>query len=207
MGLDGVADEEGLSCRRAPTRGRRRASKAASTCRRCGSRTADTWAQWFAEIHDPGPRNWIQSVSTSEVRPPKMVAAIEGRVVLASIHFDNIAEIQRSLELLRTPKWPETGLRAVSTAPRSKQGRALYEEHCARVPHADGPAAQQPRHRLQGAARIRCRDRPDGLPAIRRRRRRSRRGSQTLVRRHSRHAGRRSSQRQVSAGRRRRPTT
>src|SRR6267378_3256062 len=32
----------------------------------------DTWAQWFVEIHHPGPRNWVQSVSTSEVRPPKM---------------------------------------------------------------------------------------------------------------------------------------
>jgi hypothetical protein len=63
-------------------------------------------AQWFAEIHHPGPRNWVQSVSTSEVRPPKMVTALKAQVVLASIHFDNITQIQRSLEALRTPKWP-----------------------------------------------------------------------------------------------------
>jgi hypothetical protein len=68
---------------------------------------ADTWAQWFAEIHHPGSRNWIQSASTSPVRPPGLVEALKGQVVLASIHFDNIAEIQRTLELLRTPKWPE----------------------------------------------------------------------------------------------------
>jgi hypothetical protein len=92
---------------------------------------ADTWAQWFVEIHDPGPRNWVQSASTSPVRPPKMVAALKGAVVLASIHFDNIAEIQRSLELLRTPKWPEA---VFGNLDRGKvdEGRALYEEHCAR---------------------------------------------------------------------------
>src|SRR4051794_1869809 len=83
----------------------------------------DTWAQWFAEIHDPGPRNWIQAVSTWEVRPPKMVAALKGAVVLASIHFDNIAEIQRSLELLRTPKWPETVLGRLDPA-KVDEGRA-----------------------------------------------------------------------------------
>ena len=92
---------------------------------------ADTWAQWFAEIHDPGPRNWVQSVSTSEVRPPKMVNALKGAVILASIHFDNIAEIQRSLELLRTPKWPEAVLGNLDRA-KVEEGRALYETHCAR---------------------------------------------------------------------------
>jgi cytochrome c5 len=92
---------------------------------------ADTWAQWFAEIHDPGPRNWIQSVSSSAVRPPKMVASLKGAVVLASIHFDNIAQIQRSLELLRTPKWPEAVFGSLDRA-KVEEGRALYEEHCAR---------------------------------------------------------------------------
>lgn len=91
---------------------------------------ADTWAQWFAEIHDPGPRNWIQSVSTSEVRPPKMVAALKNFAVLASIHFDNIAEIQRSLELLRTPKWPEPVFGGLDRA-KVEQGAALYQQHCA----------------------------------------------------------------------------
>ncbi len=91
---------------------------------------ADTWAQWFAEIHDPGPRNWIQSVSTSEVRPPKMVAALKAGVVLASIHFDNIAQIQRSLERLRTPKWPEPVLGRLDRA-RVEEGRVVYEQLCA----------------------------------------------------------------------------
>jgi hypothetical protein len=91
----------------------------------------DTWAQWFAEIHDPGPRNWIQSVSTSEVRPPKMVDALKAGVVLGSIHFDNIAEIQRSLEVLRTPKWPESVLGSLDRV-KIEEGRALYEQHCAR---------------------------------------------------------------------------
>jgi mono/diheme cytochrome c family protein len=92
---------------------------------------ADTWAQWFAEIHHPGPRNWVQAVSTSEVRPPKMVAALKSGVLLASIHFDNIAEIQRSLELLRTPKWPEDVLGPLDRA-KVAEGRGLYERHCAR---------------------------------------------------------------------------
>ena len=92
---------------------------------------ADTWAQWFAEIHDPGVRNWVQSASTSEVRPPKMVTALKSGVLLASIHFDNIGEIQRLLELLRTPKWPEDVLGRLD---RSKvdEGRGLHEQHCAR---------------------------------------------------------------------------
>jgi len=92
---------------------------------------ADTWAQWFAEIHHPGPRNWVQSVSTSEVRPPKMVAAFKGGVLLASIDFDNITQIQRSLEALRTPQWPEAVFGSLDR-PRVEAGRALYDEHCAR---------------------------------------------------------------------------
>jgi hypothetical protein len=90
----------------------------------------DTWAQWFAEIHDPGPRNWIQAVSTWEVRPPKMAAALKGAAIVASIHFDNIAEIQRSLELLRTPKWPEAVFGRLDRA-KVDEGRALYDEQCA----------------------------------------------------------------------------
>lgn len=92
---------------------------------------ADTWAQWFAEIHDPGPRNWIQSVSSSQVRPPKMAAALKQAVVMASVDFDSIGQIQRSLELLRTPKWPEAVLGNLDRA-RVEEGRGLYEQHCAR---------------------------------------------------------------------------
>jgi hypothetical protein len=92
--------------------------------------TGDTWAQWFVEIHHPGPRNWVQSVSTSEVRPPKMVADLKAGVVLGSIHFDNIAEIQHSLELLRTPKWPERVFGSLDYK-MVEDGRLLYEQHCA----------------------------------------------------------------------------
>jgi len=92
---------------------------------------ADTWAQWFAEIHDPGPRNWVQSVSTSQVRPPKMTAALQAKVIVASINFDNIAEIQRSLERLRTPKWPEPVMGTLDRG-RVEAGRAIYEQSCAR---------------------------------------------------------------------------
>ena len=127
---------------------------------------ADTWAQWFAEIHDPGPRNWIQSASTSEVRPPKMVAALKAGVVLASIHFDNIAEIQRSLERLRTPKWPEPVLGGLDRA-KVDEGGQVYEQTVRRVSHTNGPAAQQPGDRVPGAACIRRRDGPHGLSAIR----------------------------------------
>lgn len=89
----------------------------------------DDWAQWFAGIDDPGPRNWIQSVSTSEVRPPKMIAALGPRSLLASIHFDNIAGIQRSLELLRTPQWPEEVLGSLKRN-LVKEGKAIYDEQC-----------------------------------------------------------------------------
>jgi mono/diheme cytochrome c family protein len=92
---------------------------------------ADTWAQWFAEIHHPGPRNWVQAVSTSEVRPPKMLAGLKSGVLLASIHFENIGEIQRSLEMLRTPKWPEDVFGRLDRA-MVDQGRGLYQRHCAR---------------------------------------------------------------------------
>jgi len=92
---------------------------------------SDTWAQWFAEIHHPGLRNWVQSVSTSEVRPPKMIEQQRAAVVLGSIHFENIAEIQRSLELLRTPKWPSEAFGSLD-ARLVEQGRVLYEQHCSK---------------------------------------------------------------------------
>ena len=90
----------------------------------------DTWAQWFAEIHHPGPRNWIMAVSTSEVRPPKMIAAQKQAVTVATVHFDNIAEIQQSLEVLRTPKWPEDVLGPIDHA-AAERGRAIFEQQCA----------------------------------------------------------------------------
>ncbi|MFZ1430498.1 MAG: di-heme-cytochrome C peroxidase [Geminicoccaceae bacterium] len=91
---------------------------------------ADDWAQWFAEIHDAGPRNWIQSVSTWEVRPPKMTAAQGSAALITSIHFDNIAQIQESLERLRTPKWPEAVFGPLDLV-KVEEGRALYEANCA----------------------------------------------------------------------------
>ncbi len=90
----------------------------------------DTWAQWFAEIHHPGPRNWIQSVSTSPVRPPKMIEALKNKSVVASIDFDNIEEIQESLERLRTPQWPEYALGQLDQE-LIAQGKVLFEENCA----------------------------------------------------------------------------
>ena len=90
----------------------------------------DTWAQWFAEIHHPGTRNWIQSVSTSPVRPPKMIEALKKKAILASIDFDNIEEIQESLERLRTPKWPEHALGQLNQE-LIAQGKVLFEENCA----------------------------------------------------------------------------
>ncbi len=102
---------------------------------------SDTWAQWFAEIHDPGPRNWVQSVSTSEVRPPKMVAAQKAGVVLGSIHFDNIAEVQRLLELLRTPKWPEDVLGSLDRSQVGK-GPGAVRAGMRAVPHPVGASSQ-----------------------------------------------------------------
>lgn len=92
---------------------------------------ADSWAQWFAEIHHPGPRNWVQSVSTSPVRPPKLIAAAKEGVVVASIHFDNITQVQQSLERLRTPQWPEAVFGTLDRA-QVDAGRAIYDEQCAR---------------------------------------------------------------------------
>jgi mono/diheme cytochrome c family protein len=90
----------------------------------------DTWAQWFVEIHHAGPRNWVQSLSTSEVRPPKLVAAAKQGALFASIHFENIQAIQSSLERLRTPKWPEEVFGPINRS-LAAEGRAVYQERCA----------------------------------------------------------------------------
>ncbi|NEZ68217.1 hypothetical protein D0962_36740 [Leptolyngbyaceae cyanobacterium CCMR0082] len=90
----------------------------------------DTWAQWFAEIHHPSARNWIQSVSTSPIRPPKMIEAFKKKVILESIDFDNIEKIQNSLERLRTPKWPESVLGQFDQT-LIAQGKPLFEQNCA----------------------------------------------------------------------------
>ena len=90
----------------------------------------DTWAQWFAEIHHPGARNWIQSVSTSSVRPPKMIETFKRGAVLASIDFDNIEKVQDSLERLRTPKWPAPALGPLDQ-PRIERGKVLFNQNCA----------------------------------------------------------------------------
>jgi mono/diheme cytochrome c family protein len=91
---------------------------------------SDTWAQWFVEIYNAAPRNWVQSISTSEVRPPKMIEALKGRALVASVHYENLDQIQRSLELLRPPKWPEEVLGAINPDD-AKAGRLLYEQQCA----------------------------------------------------------------------------
>ena len=91
---------------------------------------ADNWAQWFVEIHHPGPRNWIQAMSSSEVRPPKMIESLKQASVFATIHFDNISEIQSAIEKLRTPKWPEQIFGSLDTT-KMAYGRQLYVSHCA----------------------------------------------------------------------------
>lgn len=90
---------------------------------------SDDWAQWFVEIHHPGPRNWVQAISSSEVRPPKMIDSQKGAVVFSSVHFDNVANIQLAIEKLRTPKWPEE-LFGKLDASKTQHGRKLYVEHC-----------------------------------------------------------------------------
>jgi hypothetical protein len=91
---------------------------------------SDNWAQWFVEIHHPGPRNWIQAISSSEVRPPKMIESLKQASVFATIHFENISAIQSAIERLRTPKWPEKIFGALD-ATKMSEGRQLYVKYCA----------------------------------------------------------------------------
>ncbi len=90
----------------------------------------DDWAQWFAEIHHPGSRNWVQSVSTSSVRPPKQAAALKERAIVASVDFDGIEAIQEGLNKLRTPRWPESFFGALNPQLVS-QGGQVFAQHCA----------------------------------------------------------------------------
>ncbi|MBW4620382.1 MAG: hypothetical protein KME17_13650 [Cyanosarcina radialis HA8281-LM2] len=90
----------------------------------------DNWVQWFAQIHHPGARDWIQSVSSSAVRPPKMISALKEKVFLASIDFDNIEQIEDSLDRLRPPKWPENVLGRLDRQSIDR-GKLLFAENCA----------------------------------------------------------------------------
>lgn len=90
----------------------------------------DDWAQWFAEIHHPGPRNWVQSVSSSPVRPPRQAEALKAGAIVASVDFDGIEAIQEAVVRLRTPLWPQQ----VFGAPNPQllhQGQDLFGAHCA----------------------------------------------------------------------------
>ncbi len=91
---------------------------------------SDNWAQWFVEIHHPGPRNWVQAISSSEVRPPKMIESLKQASVFATIHFENISAIQSAIEKLRTPKWPEQIFGSLDSK-KMAHGRQLYVAHCA----------------------------------------------------------------------------
>ena len=90
----------------------------------------DDWAQWFAEIHHPGSRNWTQAVSTSPVRPPKMIKTLKQLALLQSINFDNIEQIQESLERLQTPQWPEYALGQLDSE-LIAQGKVIFQDKCA----------------------------------------------------------------------------
>lgn len=102
----------------------------------------DTWAQWFAEIHHPGSRNWVQSVSSSPVRPPKMVAALKDKAILASIDFDRIDRIQEAITRLRPPKWPAAVLGRLDPE-LVAMGAPVFSQNCAscHVPAASTPNA------------------------------------------------------------------
>ncbi|MFM1798626.1 MAG: hypothetical protein RLZZ117_904 [Cyanobacteriota bacterium] len=90
----------------------------------------DDWAQWFAEIHHPGSRNWVQSVSSSPVRPPRQAAALKAGAIVGSVDFDGIDAIQEAVDRLRTPRWPASVFGSLD--PRLvDQGRGLFGEHCA----------------------------------------------------------------------------
>lgn len=90
----------------------------------------DSWAQWFAEIHHPGSRNWVQSVSSSPVRPPRQAEVLKEGVMISSVDFEGIDAIQDALNRLRTPRWPEADFGSLN--PRLvDQGKSLFAEHCA----------------------------------------------------------------------------
>lgn len=90
----------------------------------------DDWAQWFAEIHHPGSRNWVQSVSSSPVRPPRQAAALKERAIVGSVDFDGIEAIQEAVVKLRTPRWPESVLGSLDSR-LVGQGQELFGQHCA----------------------------------------------------------------------------
>jgi mono/diheme cytochrome c family protein len=90
----------------------------------------DEWAQWFAEIHHPGPRNWVQSVSSSPVRPPRQAAALKEGAIIGSVDFDGIDAIQETVVRLRTPRWPESVFGSLDSR-LVGQGRTVFGEHCA----------------------------------------------------------------------------
>jgi mono/diheme cytochrome c family protein len=90
----------------------------------------DEWAQWFAEIHHPGPRNWVQSVSSSPVRPPRQAEALKEAAIVGSVDFDGIDAIQEAVIRLRTPLWPQNAFGALNPQ-QVEKGGALFGQHCA----------------------------------------------------------------------------
>jgi hypothetical protein len=90
----------------------------------------DNWAQWFAEIHHPGPRNWVQSVSSSPVRPPKMIETLKRSAIIASVDFDGIEAIQEAITRLRTPQWPEPVLGKLDRGLMAR-GETVFANTCA----------------------------------------------------------------------------
>lgn len=93
------------------------------------------WVQWNGSIQQPMARNIGEALGVST---PVTLKGNTADLFQSAVNIQNLAMLEKQLERLAPPRWPEEMLGRIDQA-RASRGASLYAQHCAAC-HDSRPA-------------------------------------------------------------------
>ena len=85
------------------------------------------WVQWNGSIQQPMARNLGEALG---VNTPVTLRGRPGDLFQSAVKIENLALMEKALERLNAPRWPEEVLGRIDRD-QANRGAALYAQHCA----------------------------------------------------------------------------
>jgi hypothetical protein len=93
------------------------------------------WVQWNGSIQQPMARNIAEALG---VNTPVTLKGDPAKLFESAVNIQNLALLEKKLEKLTPPRWPEAVLGTIDTV-KASRGATLYAQHCAAC-HDSKPA-------------------------------------------------------------------